>query len=332
MKALITGATGFLGGALARRLHGMGWDVSALGRNPHALAAFKAQGIKVIQANLEDTPAIVNACKGQEMVFHSGALSSPWGKATDFYLANVLGTENVIRGCEENNVQRLIHVSTPSIYFNLAPRLKVREDAELPKRPVNEYARTKLMAESKIDEAFARGLPVIAIRPRAIFGPGDTTILPRLIAQMQKGRLRIIGDGQNIADLTYVENVVDALILCAESPANTLGRKYNITNGQPVRLWDIIEKLANVLNLPFRKKYIPYKVADTAAAILEIVHRMLPNQPEPPITRYSVSVLVNSATLDISAAQRDLGYHPRISIEAGLDKLVEWWKKTHLVL
>ncbi|MBI5842692.1 MAG: NAD-dependent epimerase/dehydratase family protein [Chloroflexi bacterium] len=326
MKTLITGATGFLGGALTRRLHGMGWDVTALGRNPRSLAALEAQGIKAVRANLEDTQVILNACKGQDIVFHCGALSSPWGKAYDFYRANVRGTENVIHACEENHVKRLVHVSTPSIYFNLAPRLNVREDAELPEKPVNEYARTKLIAESKIDEAFERGLPVVTIRPRAIFGPGDAAILPRLIDRLQKGRLRTIGDGQNIADLTYVENVVDALLLCAESPANTLGKKYNITNGEPVVLWDMIKKVAGALNLPFPQKHIPYKVADTAAVILELIYRILPGQPEPPLTRYSVSVIAHSATLDISAAKRDLGYKPRISIEEGFDEFVKWWK------
>jgi len=326
MKALITGATGFLGGALARRLYGMGWDITSLGRNPSALAALEAQGIKTIKANLEDTQAIVNACKGQEVVFHSGAFSSPWGKYRDFYQANVIGTQNVIHACEENNVKRLVYVSTPSIYFNFQSRLNVREDSELPRKPVNEYARTKLMAEFKIDEAFACGLPVITIRPRAIFGPGDTTILPRLIQRMQKGRLRIIGDGQNVVDITYVENVVDALIFCAESPAHTLGKKYNLTNGQPVRLWDVIEKLAGALNLPFNQKHIPYKVADTAAAILEIIYRALPGQPEPPLTRYTVSIVAHSTTLDISAAKRDLGYNPRISLEEGFSEFVKWWK------
>lgn len=326
MKTLITGATGFLGGALARRLHGMGWDVTALGRNPRALAALNAEGIRTLQADLADEAAIRAACQGQEIVFHSGALSAPWGRGEGFYRANVLGTRHVVRGCQDANVQRLLHVSTPSIYFRYEPRLNVRETDPLPAKPVNEYARTKLLAEAEVDRAHADGLPVVTIRPRAIFGPGDTTILPRLIQRLASGRLPVIGDGKNIADLSYVENVVDALLLCAESPKSTLGKKYNITNGQPVVLWDMVRKVAAALGYPPPRGHIPYRIADAFAGLLEMTHRLLPSQPEPPLTRYTVGVIANSTTLDISAARRDLGYHPRISVEEGFEKFIDWWK------
>lgn len=322
MKALVTGATGFLGGALIRRLHSMGWEVTALGRNVQALAELGSRGIKIVRAGLEDSQAIMNACKGQEIVFHCGALSSHWGKAKDFYDANVLGTENVIRACMENNAKRLVHVSTPSIYFRYKPRLNVSEDAELPK-PVNEYVRTKRIAESRIDAAHAAGLPVITVRPRAIFGPGDTSILPRLIERLGSGRMRIIGDGKNITDLTYVDNVVDALILCARSASNTLGRKYNITNGEPIQLWPMIERVCKSLDLKYPTRKVSYKTAYHLAGFLESIHCALPGQPEPPLTRYSVFVVSQNATLDISAARRDLDYRQRISVEEGFQRYID---------
>jgi nucleoside-diphosphate-sugar epimerase len=321
MKALITGGTGFLGGKLARRLHGMGWDVTVLGRNPAALGETQARGIKAIRTNLEDSAAIIAACKGQEIVFHCGALSAPWGKPGDFYAANVLGTANIIHACMDANVHRLVHVSTPSIYFRFRPRLNVREDAELPK-PVNEYARTKRLAEERIDRAYTDGLPVITIRPRAIFGPGDTSILPRLIQRLETGRIPIIGDGKNVTDLTYVENAVDALILCAGSPLSTLGKKYNITNGEPIRLWPVIERVCEALHLSYPKHKVPYQVAHYIAWMLEWIYRFLPGQPEPPFTRYSVFVIAQSATLDITAARRELGYRPRVSVEQGLEEFI----------
>jgi nucleoside-diphosphate-sugar epimerase len=330
MKALVTGATGFLGGALARRLHALGWDITALGRSPAALAELERDGIRTLQADLANASAMTDACKGQEIVFHSGALSSPWGRYRDFYQSNLIGTRNIIRGCEEHNVKRLVYVSTPSIYFNLAPRLNVKEDDPLPAHPVNHYAATKLLAERDFDRAHADGLPVIAIRPRAIFGPRDTTILPRLIQRLQAGNMPIIGDGQNIADLTYVENVVDALLLCADSPASILGKKYNITNGEPVHVWDMAVRLSKQLGFEVPTRYIPYPVVDKFAAALELIYHIIPGQPEPPLTRYSVSVLALSATLDISAARRDLGYSPHVSNEEGLQKFVAWWKDKKL--
>lgn len=326
MKVLVTGATGFLGQALARRLHSQQADVSALGRNPAVLAQLEREGMRPIRADLADREALAAACQGQAIVFHVGALAAPWGRAQDFYHSNVLGTQNVIAGCETHGVQRLVHVSTPSIYFGLDSLVNVAEGALLPPRPVNEYARTKLLAETEIDSAFARGLPVITIRPRAIFGPGDTTILPRLITRLKTGRLPVIGDGQNVIDMTYVENVVDALLLCAASPAATLGKKYNITNGEPTALWPLIAKLCKALGYPYPKRHIPYPVADGIATLLEVVYRLRPGQPEPPLTRYSVALLAKNTTLDISAARRELGYQPRISVEDGFQRFVEWWQ------
>jgi nucleoside-diphosphate-sugar epimerase len=324
MKALVTGATGFLGGALAHRLHALGWDVTAMGRDPARLKGIEAQGIRAVQANLEDAQSILDVCRGQEIVFHSAALANDWGRGEVFYKANVLGTQNVIRGCQEHNVKRLVHVSTPSIYFRYAPRINVKETDPLPP-PVTEYARTKRLAEDEVDKAFAAGLPTVTIRPRAIFGPGDRIILPRLINRLQRGILRVIGDGQNLADMSYIENVVDALLLCAEAPAHALGKKYNITNGEPIRLWAMVEKLCQRLDLKHPTQRLPYPLVDKIAGTMEFVARLLPGQPEPPLTRYSVAMVSLSTTLDISAARRDLGYTPRVSNEEGFEKFVTWW-------
>jgi nucleoside-diphosphate-sugar epimerase len=327
MKVLVTGATGFLGKALARRLHARGDEVTALGRNPSILAELEREGLRPLRADLGDGAAIRAACQGQEVVFHSGALSSAWGSASEFFRANVLGTRHVIAGCDAAGVRRLVYVSTPSIYFRFESRLEVREDALLPTQPANEYARTKLLAEAEIDQAHTRGLPVISIRPRAIFGEGDNAILPRLISRLASGRLRVIGDGQNITDLTYVENVVDALLLCAEAHETLLGRKYNITNGEPLPLWGLIRQVCAAFGYEYPQKRIPYPAAIGLATVLEGVSRLMPGQPEPLLTRYMVGVLAKSTTLDISAARRDLGYVPRVSVQEGFERFVRWWKK-----
>jgi nucleoside-diphosphate-sugar epimerase len=327
MKILVTGATGFLGGALARRSKSRGDEVTALGRNPALLADLERAGLGALRVDLTDAAAVRAACQGQALVFHCAALSSAWGPAHEFYRSNVVATQNVIAGCEAASVRRLVHVSTPSIYFRYETRLNVREDAPLPSRPANEYARTKLLAEAEIDNAFARGLPVITLRPRAIFGEGDNAILPRLIERLRQGRLRIIGDGENITDLTYVENVVDALLLAAESPSSTLGKKYNLTNGEPLPLWPLIEKLCAALGFEYPRRRIPYPLALSLAGILEDVCQLLPGQPEPLLTRYMVGVLAKSTTLDIGAARRELGYQPRISVTEGFERYVSWWQK-----
>jgi nucleoside-diphosphate-sugar epimerase len=326
VKALVTGATGFLGGALSRRLKQIDWDVTALGRNVARLDELRSGGIRAIQVDLKEKDALIEACKDQEIVFHCAAFPSPWGDFEKFYQANVIGTRNMVQACEANNVKRLVYVSTPSIYFDYKSRTDVKETDPLPE-PVSNYAATKLLAEDEIDKGFAGGLATISIRPRALFGPGDTVIFPRLIPRLQTGRLPILGDGENIVDLTYIENVVDALLLCAESPANTLGKKYNISNGEPVQIWKLVERICTELNLPLPKRKISYPVANAAATMLEWIYSLVPTHPEPPLTRISVSMLANSTTLDISAAKNELGYQPNISVEEGFNRFMRWWKE-----
>lgn len=327
MKALITGATGFLGGALTRRLKSMGWEVTASGRNPAKLDQLEREGVRTIQLDITQKDEMTTACKEQEIIFHCAAFPSPWGNYEKFYQANVIGTRNVVQACEANKVKRLIHVSTPSIYFDYKSRTDVKENDPLP-YPVSNYAATKLLAEEEIDKGFANGLATISIRPRALFGPGDTVIFPRLIPRLQTGRLPILGDGENIVDLTYIENVVDALLLCAESPTNTLGKKYNISNGEPVKIWELIERICAELNLPKPKRKISYHVANAVATTLELLYGLIPTHPEPPLTRISVSMLANSTTLNISAAKNELGYQPKVSVDEGFDLFMKWWKES----
>ncbi|MFM8875817.1 MAG: NAD-dependent epimerase/dehydratase family protein [Anaerolineae bacterium] len=328
MKTLITGATGFLGGALARRLHGMGWDVTALGRNSVKLNELEDAGMRPLRSDVTKIEELLSAFNGQDIVFHCAAFPSPWGGFEKFYQANVIGTRNVVQACLQNNVKRLVYVSTPSIYFDYDSHIGVKENNPLP-QPISNYAHTKLLAEEEIDKGFAQGLAVISIRPRALFGEGDTVIFPRLIPRLRSGRLPILGDGENIVDLTYIQNVVDALLLCAESPASTLGKKYNISNGEPVKIWKLVERICDELGYAHPKRKISYKTANAAAGVLEFIYSLIPYSPEPPLTRLSVSMMANSTTLDISAARKELGYQPKVSVEEGVQRFLKWWKENH---
>ncbi len=206
--------------------------------------------------------------------------------------------------------------------------MNVKQNDPLPPRPLSAYAATKRLAEQAVDRAHAAGLPTITLRPRAIFGPGDQVLLPRLIRQLERGRLPIIGSGDTVADLTYVDNVVDALLLCARAPAAALGRTYNLTNGETVRLWDMVARLAGALGYPVPRRRLSLRAALAVAGALEAAYTLLPGR-EPPLTRYTVRMLAQDATLDITAAKRDLGYVPRVSLEDGLQRFVAWWQATH---
>ncbi|WP_028596719.1 NAD-dependent epimerase/dehydratase family protein [Paenibacillus assamensis] len=326
MKMLVTGGTGFLGQKLALRLKHMGYEVTAIGRNKAIGTYLEQHGVEFVHCPLEDRDRVLQVCKDKDYIFHSGALSSPWGKYKDFYNANVLGTKHIIEGSQKSGITRLIHVSTPSIYFYYDERQDVVEDAKLPDTFVNHYAKTKYMAEQAVDQAFSDGLPVITIRPRALFGPGDNAILPRLIKVCEKGALPRIGTEHVLVDITYVENVVDALLLCMDSPTPTLGQKYNITNDERVDLYEVIEHVMKRLDKQVQYKNISYKNAFTLAAILEGISKTVLFGKEPILTKYTVSVLSKSQTLCIEKAKKELGYTPKISIEEGITKFVDWWK------
>ncbi|UAC50032.1 SDR family NAD(P)-dependent oxidoreductase [Bacillus aquiflavi] len=325
MNMLVTGGTGFLGKRLARRLNDEGHAVTIIGRNEQIGKLLEKEGIYFYQADLADSGKIENACKKIDYVFHCGALSSPWGKYDEFYQANVLGTINVINACKKEKVKRLIHVSTPSLYFYFNDRLDVKENDPLPSKFVNYYAETKYLAEQEIDRAFAKGLPVVTIRPRALFGPEDTTIIPRLIRANEKRFVPLINGGNILMDLTYVDNVVDALLLCIDSPKETLGKKYNITNGETVVFKDVLEKLFSTLQKPLKTKDISYSKVIKLAQFFEWASKYILFGKEPILTKYSVSVLAKNQTLNIDAARKELGYNPRISIEEGIEQFVEWW-------
>lgn len=327
MKALVTGGTGFLGKRLAKSLHEQGWEVTALGRQRNQGAELEAAGIRFLSMDLRDESKVVMACLRQDAVFHCGALSAPWGPYREFYECNVLGTEHVIEGCLRHDVPRLIHVSTPSVYFDYKERLHIREQDALPKRFVNAYAQTKRLAELAVERAAAqKGLPAVIIRPRALYGPGDTTILPRLIRANEAKGVPWINGGQALVDLTYVDNVVHALLLCQSAADQVVGRTYNITNGQPMPFGDALKLLFLKLSIPLQPRSMSYSTAYTVAGVLELAAKLFQGGKEPLMTRYLAGTLGLSQTLDISAARKELGYDPVISVEAGMDQFATWWR------
>jgi nucleoside-diphosphate-sugar epimerase len=326
-QALVTGATGFLGGHMARRLAQLGWKVTGMGRNEAAGRKLEEAGIAFIHGDLRHADTIRLACARQQFVFHCGALSSPWGPYRDFYECNVEGTRHVAEGCRQQGVERLIHISTPSIYFNYKPRLNIKETDPLPRQPVNAYAATKLLAERVVMQAHSQGLLSVILRPRAIFGPGDQALFPRLLKVNNTRGVPMLDGGQALIDLTYVDNVADAMLLCCNAPEEALGRAYNISGAQPLPFRELMIKLFARLDIPLRTRSISSQAAYTAAGLLELAYRMLPMLGEPSLTRFTAGSVAVSQTLDISLARKWLGYIPQIQVEQGLDYFAQWWRE-----
>lgn len=320
MKVLVTGGTGFLGRHLGRALLERGDRPYLMGRDFGPTAELVGAGAVAVRADLRDREAVVAACAGVDAVVHAGALSAPWGPRDEFQSINVGGTEHVIEGCRAHGVARLVHVSSPSVTFDGRDVRDQTEDAPYPRRFASVYSLTKKVAEDRVNAA--RDVPSVILRPKAIFGPGDRALLPRLVAAARAGRLPRVGDGKNRVDLTYVENVVRSILLAIESTA-AVGRTYTITNDEHVPLWDAIRDVLQRLGVPARPRPVPLPVVLAAAAVMEA--RAAVTGREPTLTRYSAAILARTQTYDISAAKRDLRYAPETSVAEGIERTLAAW-------
>lgn len=330
MKIIVTGGTGFLGRHLVWRLAEAGHAVVFTGRDTAQAAQVlgAARGaclpqFVALEHGSDDAAAKLAAhAKGAAAVIHCAALASPWGARAAFGRANIDSTREVLAACKANGVQRLVHISSPSVYFAFADRLAIGEDDPLPP-PVNEYARSKRIAEELVLQA---GLPNgVILRPRAIFGPWDNALLPRLLRLMRYGRVPLLRGGRALIDLTYVDNVVDAVELALALPAAGATPVFNITNGEPIEAAALFDRIAASFDLPIRPIHRPYALADIAARGMELAAHLIPGW-EPPLTRYSIGAIAFSQTLDIRRARAELGYQPRVALDAGIASTAAWWK------
>lgn len=317
MDILVTGGTGFLGQHLAKKLLDAGHRVRLLGRDFAQVEHLLKAGAIPIAVDLRDRDAVSAACAGVEAVYHTGARSEPWGKRADFYAINVGGTEAVVAGCLAHRVRRLIYVSSPSVVFDGSDHFNLTEDAPYPRRFTSLYSLTKKLGEDRVRAA---KLETVILRPKAIFGPGDRALLPRLIAAARQGRLPQIGDGHNLVDLTYVENVAHALVLALET-RKAIGKTYFITNDEHISLWEIIRTVLQRLGLASRLRQIPLGAALAAATMMEWQAAL--TGKEPLLTCYSAAILARTQTYNISAARRDLGYTPLVSVTDGIEATLQ---------
>ena len=325
MRCIVSGATGCLGSNLTAHLLNEGHDVIALGRNIHLGNFLKAKGAQFVEIDItQQKEELKVLTKNADVVFHCAALSSPWGRYHEFYQANVLGTQNMLEGTPSS--ARFVHVSTPSIYFAFRHQYNLHEETSLPNKPANAYVATKLIAEALVDKAFQEErVQSITLRPRGIFGPFDRAIFPRILNAERKGQLALIGSGNQLVDLTYVSNVVDSMLLAAAAPVQYCGRKYNITNDEPMPLIMLLTMLYHALKKPLRIKKLPYALMKWFALVDEIAHRLPGVHSEPRLTRYTAGVLALGQTLDIRAVKKDLGYHPKIQIAEGMKLYARWY-------
>jgi len=322
MKALVTGGGGFLGQAIVRGLLGNCAGVRSFSRSEHA--GLHALGVEQARGDLADAAAISAAVRGCDVVFHVAARPGIWGEYAEYHLANVTGTRNVIAACRQHAVNRLIYTSSPSVVFDGCDMEGVDESVPYPIHYEAHYPRTKALAERLVLAANDAELATVSLRPHLIWGPGDNHLLPRLVARARAGQLRRIGSRPNLIDTIHVDNAADAHLLAAErlylgSPI--AGKAYFLSQGEPVPMWDMVNRLLHAAGVPPVSRSVPVWLAMWLAWGFEAAHRLANNSNEPRLTRFVVRELSTAHWFDISAARRDLGYAPRISIAEGLEQL-----------
>lgn len=331
---LVTGGAGFLGRRIVARLLADGRSVTVLGRT--AAPDLESRGVRFIRASLEDSAAVRAACAGVETVFHVAAKVGVWGRYADFFRANVLGTRALLDGCRTHGVRRLVYTSTPSVVYNGRDLAGADESLPLTTDCPSPYPLTKAMAEGEVLAANSPSLSTIALRPHLIWGVGDPHLVPRVLARARAGRLRIVGDGRNRVDLVHVENAVDAHLLAERAllvshPLDdkrpgcrrAAGRAFFVTNGEPVGLWEWINDLLRALGEPPITKHISLRAASVVGALCEAAWGVLPVGGEPPMTRFVAAELAKDHWFDLTAARRDLGYEPRVSMAQGMTELID---------
>jgi nucleoside-diphosphate-sugar epimerase len=324
MKILVTGGGGFLGQALCRGLVARGHEVLSFNRGHYP--QLQALGVGQIRGDLADANAVHHAAAGVDAIFHNAAKAGAWGSYDSYFQANVVGTRNVLAACRAHGIGRLVYTSTPSVTHRAthpveglgADEVPYGEDFQAP------YAATKTLAEQEVLAANGAELATVALRPRLIWGPGDNQLVPRLAQRARAGRLRFVGDGSNKVDTTFIDNAAQAHFDAFDHlvvGAACAGKAYFISNGEPLPMRELLNRLLAAVGAPAVDKTISFKAAYRIGAVCEKLWPLLRLRGEPPMTRFLAEQLCTPHWYSMEPARRDFGYVPKVSIEEGLRRL-----------
>jgi nucleoside-diphosphate-sugar epimerase len=318
-SAFVTGGSGFIGGALVRRLVADGWTVRALARSDASARVVSERGAEPVRGDLDDGASMAAGAAGCEVAFHCAAHLGDWGARADFERGNVQGTRNALGAARQAGVRRFVHVGTEAALLAGQPLVEADERAPLRFDSPALYSSTKARAEEAVIEANRNGLETVVVRPRFVWGRGDTTLLPAMTEMVRAGRFAWIAGGKHLTSTTHVDNVVHGLLLGAERGAP--GGVYFVTDGEPVVFRDFVTRLLATQGVTPPDRSLPAPVASAVATVGETAWRLLPLPGRPPLTRLAVWLSALEATIDITRARTELGYAPVRTIDEGLEEL-----------
>lgn len=314
MKILLTGASGFVGGSFMRRFaNHPNIEILGLGRRAMDVARY-AQYDLTRPLDLSFRP---------DVVIHGAARASPWGPRNEFVRQNVQATEHVVDFCVRNGHPKLVYISSSSVFYRHQHQFGITEDSPIGPRFVNDYAATKHAGELQVRRYPGK---YVIMRPRAVFGPGDTVLFPRILRAASLGQLPLFTQKGPPArgDVIYIDNLCDYLLRAALD--DRVVGDFNLTNAEPVVIQEFLSGILSRLGLPPPHRRVSVRVAMLAAGAVELAYRALPLRSEPPITRFGVSVFAYSKTFDVSKSIRVLG-PPAVGLSEGTERFIHWQRE-----
>ena len=317
--AFVTGGSGFVGGRLIERLTRDGWSVRALARSDRAADAVRTRGAEPVRGELGDLEALTAGLEGADACFHAAAKVEDFGPWKDFVRVNVEGTRSLLRACRAAGVGRMVHVSTEAVLMHGQPLVHADERYPLALRSKAPYSRSKAMAEQVVLEEGGGALEAVIVRPRFVWGRGDTTLLPLLVEGTRSGAFRWVGGGRQRTSTTHIDNTVEGLLCAAEHGRG--GRAYFVCDDGDVVFREFVGDLIATQGVTPPTGNVPTSVARAIAAGGETAWKLLPLRGGPPLTRFAAWVASQECTLDDTRARSELGYAPVVSREAGMREL-----------
>lgn len=326
----VTGCGGFLGSEIVRQLIERGDQVTGISRGEYP--DLVKRGMKHCRGDLRDAEFVKASVRDCDSVIHTAAVAGVWGPWQHFYSINKLATDHVLAACRANRIPQCVFTSSPSVTFDGEHQRGVSETVPYASRWLCHYPHTKALAEQAVLDAHdPEQLATLALRPHLIWGEDDPHILPRILDRARSGRLRIVGDGSNVVDTVHVVNAaaahLDAVDALAKTPEKSGGKAYFIAQDEPVNCWDWIRDICSLGHVSPPQKRISYAAAYRIGGILETAYRISGRKKEPPMTRFVAAQLARDHYFCMASAKENLGFHVRLRMDEGLDRLGKAWKQ-----